>query len=169
MSHAKLFLIVLKGAIGQNVPMRLALYQPEIPENTAALMRLAACLAAELHLIEPLGFALNTKKMRRIGMDYAALVTIERHVSFDAFLQTLPESGRLVLATTKAHKPYWSHTWGPNDILLLGQESAGVPQSVHDRAQVRLTIPMANSARSLNLASAATLICSDWYRQKALP
>ena len=148
--------------------MRLALYQPEIPENTAALMRLAACLGAELHLIEPLGFALDTKKMRRIGMDYAALATVQRHVSFEKFLQTLPESGRLALATTKAAKPYWEHQWGPNDTLLMGQESAGAPDAVHDRADARLTIPMTGAARSLNLASAATLICGDWHRQKAL-
>ena len=148
--------------------MRLALYQPEIPENTAALMRLAACLGAELHLIEPLGFALDTKKMRRIGMDYAALATVRRHASFDKFLASLPESGRLALATTKAAAPYWDHAWGPNDTLLMGQESAGVPSAVHDRADVRVTIPMTGQARSLNLAAAATLICGDWHRQNAL-
>ena len=93
--------------------MRLALYQPEIPENTAALMRLVACLGAELHLIEPLGFAWDTKKMRRIGMDYTTLAKVIRHRSFDDFCASLPESGRLVLATTKARQPHWDHTWGP--------------------------------------------------------
>ena len=148
--------------------MRLALYQPEIPENTAALLRLVACLGAELHLIEPLGFAWNTKKMRRIGMDYSALASVQRHTSFEKFQSSLPESGRLILATTKASIAHWDHNWKPNDTLLMGQESAGAPEAVHGAADVRVTIPMVGPARSLNLATAATLICGEWQRQMAM-
>ena len=146
-------------------PLRLALYQPEIPENTAALIRLAACLSIELHLIEPLGFALDTKKMRRIGMDYAAQIRLIRHASFAQFRAALPQS-RLILSTTKASRPHWEHNWRSDDVLLMGQESAGVPAQIHSLADVRITIPMAAQARSLNLASAATLICGEWHRQR---
>lgn len=145
--------------------MNLALYQPEIPENTAALMRLAACLGIHLHLIEPLGFALDTKKMRRIGMDYVDQVHLTRHASFERFRQTHPNA-RLILGTTKAAKPHWQHDWQEGDVLLMGQESAGVPAAIHEVADVRITIPMAAGTRSLNLASAATLICGEWQRQR---
>ena len=118
----------------------------------------------KLHLIEPLGFALNTKKMRRIGMDYSAQVALFRHVSFAAF--ELAQAGkRLVLATTRAPIAHWQHSWRSDDILLLGQESAGVPERVHQRADVRVSVPMTAMARSLNLAAAATLICGEWQRQ----
>jgi len=147
--------------------MDLALYQPEIPENTAALMRFAACLGIRLHLIEPLGFALDTKKMRRIGMDYVDQVTLERHASFDKFRES-HTNARLILATTKAAVPHWQHEWQAGDILLMGQESAGVPEAIHAAADGRITIPMAAAARSLNLASAATLICGEWQRQRAI-
>lgn len=148
-------------------PMQMALYQPEIPENTAAILRLAACLDLRLHLIEPLGFALNTKKMRRIGMDYRDLVRVERHASFGHFRAAHPKA-TLVLATTKSARPHWDHHWQDGHILLMGQESSGVPQDVHAAADHRLTIPMAPGARSLNLASAATLICGEWQRQRNL-
>ena len=146
--------------------MDLALYQPEIPENTASLMRFAACLGLNLHLIEPLGFALNTKKMRRIAMDYRDQVALHRHASFSDFQAALPES-RLVLATTTATLPHWDHTWQAGDVLLMGQESCGVPAAIHRAAHVRITIPLHPSARSLNLASAATLICGEWQRQRS--
>lgn len=148
--------------------MDLALYQPEIPENTASLIRLAACLGFHLHLIEPLGFALDTKKMRRIGMDYVAQVTLKRHTSFDKFRESMT-GRRLILATTKAAKPHWEHRWDPTDVLIMGQESAGAPQHIHDLAAARLTIPMQGQARSLNLAAAATLMCGEWQRQIFLP
>ena len=148
-------------------PLHLALYQPEIPDNTAALLRLSACLNIHLHLIEPLGFALNSQRMRRITLDYAAQVQVTRHASFNLFHNALG-GARLVLATTKAENPYWSHDWQASDVLLMGQESAGVPHAVHEVAACRLTIPMAPPARSLNLASAATLICGDWHRQRNL-
>ena len=146
--------------------MDVALYQPEIPENTAALMRLAACLGIRLHLIEPLGFALDTKKMRRVGMDYLDQVHLKRHVSYEKFKESRPSTGRLILATTKASIPHWDHQWADGDVLIMGQESAGVPEPVHQDCDVRITIPLSGQARSLNLAAATTLICGEWQRQR---
>lgn len=144
--------------------MDVVLYQPEIPDNTAALIRLGACLGYRLHLIEPLGFALDTKKMRRIGMDYSKQITLIRHPSWDHFRNEHPDA-RLVLATTKAQIPHWHHRWAKNDFLIMGQESAGVPTDLHEQVNVQITIPMAQKVRSLNLASAATVICGEWQRQ----
>ncbi len=144
--------------------MDLVLYQPEIPENTAALIRFGACLGLNLHLIEPLGFALNTKKMRRIAMDYGDQVPVVRHGCLADFVAAHP-TARLVLATTKTSVPHWTHRWQPGDFLVMGQESAGVPARMHDLCPVHVTIPMAEWARSLNMAMAAALICGEWQRQ----
>ncbi len=144
--------------------MDLVLYQPEIPENTATLLRLGACLGLELHLIEPLGFAFNTKKMRRIAMDYGDQVSVARYSCLADFVTAHP-AARLVLATTKASRPHWTHRWQSGDFLVMGQESAGVPAHVRDLCPVHVTIPMAARVRSLNMAAAATLICGEWQRQ----
>jgi len=143
--------------------MRLALYEPDIPQNTGALLRLAACLGLGVDLIEPAGFILSDRKLRRAGMDYIDLVPLRRHASWTAFDQAC--SGRLVLLTTHADTPYCDFSFAPDDILLLGRESAGVPDAVHARADARLRVPMVPGARSLNVALAAAMVLSEALRQ----
>lgn len=147
--------------------MRLALYQPDIPQNAGAIMRLAACFDLALDIIEPCGFVLSDKRMRRAGMDYANAVDLHQHTSWEAYLQSdIVASGRLILLTTKSSEPYTNHTFTDRDILLLGRESAGVPEDVHDRADVRLYIPLKSGMRSLNVAMAAAIVTGEAIRQQ---
>jgi tRNA (cytidine/uridine-2'-O-)-methyltransferase len=143
--------------------MRLALYEPDIPQNTGALLRLAACLGVAVDLIEPAGFVLSDNRLRRAGMDYIDLAPLHRHASWAAFERT--RRGRLVLLTTRAETPYLDFAFAPDDILLLGRESAGVPDAIHARADARLRVPMVENARSLNVALAAAMVLSEALRQ----
>ncbi|MEZ5790782.1 MAG: tRNA (cytidine(34)-2'-O)-methyltransferase [Nitratireductor sp.] len=140
----------------------LALYQPDIPGNTGTLIRLAACTATVLHVIGPAGFRMDDAALKRSGMDYLELASVIRHVDWQAFLAwRLRGNRRLVLMTTKASEPLWDFRFKPEDILLLGRESSGVPESVHAACDARITIPMAPEARSLNLAVAGAMALGE--------
>ncbi len=143
--------------------MRLALYQPDIPQNAGSLMRLGACLGVGIDVIEPCGFLLTDKNFRRAGMDYLAGADIARHASWARFRQGL--TGRLVLLTTRGAVPYPDFAFQPGDTLMVGQESAGVPDEVHTSADARLVIPMRAGFRSLNVAQAAAMVLGEALRQ----
>ena len=143
--------------------MKLALYEPDIPQNTGALLRLAACLATPVSIIEPCGFVLSDRRLRRAGMDYLDNVDLTRHESWDAFLSAT--SGRLLLLTTRAATAYTQFAYQSGDTLLLGRESAGVPDDVHDAVDARILIPMAEGARSLNVAMAGAMVLGEALRQ----
>lgn len=150
--------------------MRLALFQPDIPQNTGTLLRLGACLDLPLDIIEPCGFIFNEKAMRRAGMDYLEQVSYRRHNSWQDFLayrqEHTEEYGRIVLMSTHASEPYVNFKFEPNDIILMGRESAGVPEEVHNMADARLLIPMNKNARSINMAIAAGMVVGEALRQK---
>ncbi|MDE2182390.1 MAG: tRNA (cytidine(34)-2'-O)-methyltransferase [Alphaproteobacteria bacterium] len=146
--------------------MRLALFEPDIPQNAGALIRLGACLGVGIDLIEPCGFLLGDGKLRRAGMDYVAQAEITRHPSWPAFLETR-QGARLVLLTTKGAMRYMDFAFHPGDILLLGRESQGVPDEVHARADARLRIPMRPGLRSLNVAQAGAIALAEGLRQTA--
>lgn len=152
--------------------MRLALFQPDIPQNTGTLLRLGACLDLALDIIEPCGFIFNEKAMRRAGMDYLEQVSYRRHNSWQEFLifrQEHPdEYGRIVLMTTHASSPYTDFHFEKNDIILMGRESAGVPEEVHHTADARLLIPMNKNARSINMAVSAAMVIGEALRQTNL-
>jgi tRNA (cytidine/uridine-2'-O-)-methyltransferase len=146
--------------------VRLALYQPDIPQNTGTMLRLAACLGVPVEIIEPAGFDVSDRNLRRSGLDYLDRVAITRHVSwrtFEAWRTT--SGGRLVLATTKGAVPYVDFAYRPDDIVLVGRESAGVPDEVHDAADARIVIPMQPGLRSLNVAVTAAMILGEALRQ----
>jgi tRNA (cytidine/uridine-2'-O-)-methyltransferase len=146
--------------------MRIALYEPDIPQNTGTILRLAACLGVEVHIVEPAGFPTTDRAFRRAGMDYLDRVTLTRHVSWAAFdAWRRAERLQLVLFTTAATTSYLDHAYRPNDILLFGRESAGVPETVHAAADVRLVIPMRPGLRSLNVAMAAAMALGEAIRQ----
>ena len=142
--------------------MRLALYQPDIPQNCGALIRLGACFGVGLDIIEPCGFLFSDAKLRRAGMDYLELAEIVRHASWQAFLDSRA-AGRLVLLTTKAVQTYVDFLFCSSDVLVLGQESQGVPSYVHQAADARLRIPL--KARSLNVAQAGAIVLAEALRQ----
>jgi tRNA (cytidine/uridine-2'-O-)-methyltransferase len=143
--------------------MRLALYQPDIPQNAGALLRLGACLGVPVDIIEPCGFVLGDRRLKRAGMDYLAAATLVRHASWETF--RAGRRGRLVLLTTRAPLAYHRFRFLPDDTLLLGRESAGVPDAVHGAAEARLRIPLAAGMRSLNLALAAAMVLGEALRQ----
>lgn len=145
--------------------MRLALFQPDIPQNTGTLIRLGACLGVALDIIEPCGFPWDDRDLKRAAMDYGALGEVEWHSSWESFATTRPEGARIVLLTTRAELPFTGFGFRPSDILLLGRESAGVPAHVHEAADARVTIPMRPPARSLNIALAAAMVLSEALRQ----
>lgn len=149
----------------RHASMRLALYQPDIPPNTGTLLRLGACLGVPVDIIEPCGFPFSDKALRRAGMDYLDQVQMTRHLSFEDFLAARGGRGRIVLLTTRAEKSYADFEFAPDDVLLLGRESAGVPESVHQTADARLRIPMAPCVRSLNVAIAAAIVLAEALRQ----
>lgn len=144
--------------------MHIALYQPDIPPNTGTIIRMAACLDVAVHIIEPCGFPFGEKSFRRAGMDYIDQSTITRHISWEDFLEKMGKH-RLILLTTKAAEPYTEFTFKDDDILLLGRESAGVPENVHERADHRLLIPMTPNTRSLNIALSAAMVLGEALRQ----
>jgi tRNA (cytidine/uridine-2'-O-)-methyltransferase len=146
--------------------MRIALYEPDIPQNTGTVLRLAACLGLEAHIIEPTGFPSSDRAFRRAGMDYLDRVALTRHASwpaFDAWRRT--ERLRLILFTTAAERSYLDHAYQSGDILLFGRESAGVPEAVHAAADARLKIPIRDGLRSLNVAMAAAMTAGEAMRQ----
>jgi tRNA (cytidine/uridine-2'-O-)-methyltransferase len=145
---------------------RLVLYQPDIPQNAGTLMRMAACLGVPLEIVEPAGFDVSDRHLRRSGLDYLDHVAITRHRSFSAFEAWRREAGaRLVLATTKGAVPYTQFAFRPGDCLMVGRESAGVPEAVHEAADARVVVPMRSGLRSLNVAVAAAMILGEALRQ----
>jgi tRNA (cytidine/uridine-2'-O-)-methyltransferase len=146
--------------------MRIALYEPDIPQNAGTILRLAACLGAEAHIIEPAGFPVTDRAFRRAGMDYLDQVSISRHASWAAFDQWRRQQGaRLILFTTRASVSYLDHQYRPDDVLLFGRESAGVPDHVHNAADARLVIPIRPGLRSLNVAVACAMALGEAMRQ----
>ncbi|QIB32784.1 tRNA (cytidine(34)-2'-O)-methyltransferase [Ancylobacter pratisalsi] len=146
--------------------LALALFQPDIAPNAGTLARTMACFGLSLHIIEPAGFPVGDAGFRRAGMDYLDRATIRRHASFAAFeLWRGMEARRLVLCTTRGAVPYAAFAFAPTDVLLLGRESAGVPEEVHAVAQARILVPMAAGARSLNVAVAGAMILGEALRQ----
>jgi tRNA (cytidine/uridine-2'-O-)-methyltransferase len=146
--------------------LRIALYQPDIPGNTGTILRLAACLGLSVDIIEPAGFDISDRNLKRAGMDYLASVTLQRHVNFERFEEWRAASGRrLILASTRAATRYTELAYRPDDILLFGRESAGVPDHVHDRADARVLIPMVDGQRSINVAMSAAMIAGEALRQ----
>jgi tRNA (cytidine/uridine-2'-O-)-methyltransferase len=149
--------------------MRIALYQPDIPQNTGTILRLAACLGIEVHLIEPAGFPASDRAFLRAGMDYLDQVTLVRHVSWETFESWRRAQGlRLVLFTTRAAASYLDHVFARRDILLFGRESAGVPDEVQEAADVRLKIPMRAGLRSINVAMTCAMAVGEAMRQMGM-
>ena len=143
--------------------MRLALFEPDIPQNAGALMRLGACLGVPVDIIEPCGFLLDDRRLRRAGMDYLDSVDMTRHRSWQVYQEAL--RGRLLLLTTSGETPYVDFPFRPDDNLLVGRESAGAPSKVHERAEARLAIPLRPGLRSLNVALAAAMVLGEALRQ----
>jgi tRNA (cytidine/uridine-2'-O-)-methyltransferase len=146
--------------------MRIALYQPDIPQNTGTILRLCACLGIEAHIIAPAGFPTSDRAFRRAGMDYLDTVALMRHSSWPAFeAWRRAENHRLVLFTTAATESYLDYPYRTGDVLLFGRESAGVPEEVHAAADARLRIPMRPGLRSLNVAITAAMAAGEALRQ----
>jgi tRNA (cytidine/uridine-2'-O-)-methyltransferase len=150
--------------------MRIALYQPDIPQNTGTILRLCACLGLEAHIIEPAGFPTSDRAFRRAGMDYLDHVALVRHADWTAFeLWRRQAAARLVLFTTHAATPYLEHRFETGDVLLFGRETSGVPPQVQHAADARLLIPMEPGLRSLNVAMAAAMAAGEALRQLSEP
>jgi tRNA (cytidine/uridine-2'-O-)-methyltransferase len=143
---------------------KIALYEPDIPQNTAAIIRTCACLGADLEIIEPCGFLLSDKRFKRVAMDYMDEKLIKFYQSSEEFFKS-KEGQRVVLLTTKSTKSYAEFKFESNDTLLFGRESAGVPDQVHNSIKYKLKIPMINNKRSLNIASSVAIILSENLRQ----
>ncbi len=153
----------------QRFLVRIALLEPDIPQNTGTILRLCACLGIEAHLIEPAGFPVTDRAFRRAGMDYLDAVSIVRHESWDGFeTWRRGQSLRLVLLTTRGTTPYLQFAFGPDDILLFGRESAGAPDGVHAAADARLIIPMRPQLRSINVAMTVAMVAGEAIRQAGL-
>ncbi|MDX1975053.1 MAG: tRNA (cytidine(34)-2'-O)-methyltransferase [Rickettsiales bacterium] len=146
--------------------MNIVLFEPDIAQNTGSLIRLSACMGVALHIIEPCGFPFDDKRMRRVAMDYYDLVPLTRHRSWQEFLDfRQSQAGRLLLLTTRASQAYTQVSYQPDDMLLLGRESQGVPDYVRDAVDLGITIPMQPNARSLNVALAASMVLGEALRQ----
>ena len=146
--------------------MRIALYEPDIPQNTGTILRLAACLGVEAHIVEPAGFPTSDRAFRRAGMDYLDQVALMRHSSWTAFETWRQEANaRLVLFTTRTATPFLAFEFRADDVLLFGRESSGVPAEVHAAADARLVIPMRAGLRSLNVAVTCAMAMSEALRQ----
>ena len=146
--------------------MRIALYQPDIAQNTGTILRLAACLGLSVDIIAPAGFPTSDRAFRRAGMDYLDAVTVVRHESWTAFEGWRRAAGaRLILFTTHAERSYLDHAYGTGDVLMFGRESAGVPPEVHAAADARLLVPMRSDLRSLNVAMACAMVAGEALRQ----
>jgi tRNA (cytidine/uridine-2'-O-)-methyltransferase len=147
--------------------MRLALFEPDIPQNAGTMMRMAACLGVAVDLIEPCGFFVDDRRLRRAGMDYLARAALHRHPSWQAYRATRENGGqgRLVLLTTRAEVAYTGFRFRADDILMVGRESRGVPDPVHAAADARVRVPMVAGNRSLNVAVAAAIVLGEALRQ----
>ena len=145
----------------------IALYKPDIPQNTASIIRLCACFKMELHIIKPCGFSLEDTRFKRVVMDYMGLSKVVRYEDYDNFEKKNLNS-RIILMTTKAKKFYHKFIFRKNDILLFGRESAGVPENIHQSIDDRLKIPMNENARSLNIASSVAIVLAESLRQTKL-
>ncbi|MDI6027183.1 tRNA (cytidine(34)-2'-O)-methyltransferase [Corticibacterium sp. UT-5YL-CI-8] len=146
--------------------LHIALYQPDIAGNTGTILRMAACLGIGVDVVEPAGFDLSDRNLRRAGMDYLEMAALTRHIDYGRFQEwRLGESRRLVLLSTKATLPYTSFAFRSDDVILLGRESAGVPEEVHGSADERLLIPMPGGGRSLNVALSAAMVAGEALRQ----
>lgn len=147
-------------------PLHIALYQPDIPGNTGTILRMAACLGFAVDIVEPAGFDMSDRALKRAGMDYVEMAALTRHASWPDFDARMAGDGhRLVLFTTAATSDYRDFDFAPGDVVLFGRESAGVPEAVHQRADARLTIPMRPGARSLNLAISVAMAAGEALRQ----
>ena len=147
--------------------MHIALYKPDIPQNTAAIIRLGACLNLKIHIIEPCGFDLNDSRFNRVVMDYMGFCKIFRYKDYNMFLKK-NKNNRIVLMTTKATKYYNKFKFKRNDILLFGRESAGVPDSLHQSIKNKIKVPMNKTTRSLNVAMSVAIISAEALRQNGL-
>lgn len=147
--------------------MRLALFEPDIPQNAGTMMRTAACLGVAIDLIEPCGFLVDDRRLRRAGMDYLVRAALHRHPSWESYQAAREDGGqgRLVLLTTRAEMPYTRFRFRSDDILLVGRESEGVPDPVHAAADARIRVPMVGGNRSLNVAVAAAMVLGEALRQ----
>ena len=144
--------------------MHIALYKPDIPQNTAAIIRLSSCLGLKVHIVEPCGFSLEDRRFKRVVMDYIGLSKIFRYADYDIFLKKNSKS-RIILMTTKAKKPYLKFKFKSSDILLFGRESAGVPEHLHQTIKNKLKIPISKKTRSLNVAMTVAIVASEALRQ----
>jgi tRNA (cytidine/uridine-2'-O-)-methyltransferase len=149
--------------------LRLVLIHPDIPQNTGAMLRLAACLDTPVDLVEPAGFVLSDRRLRRAGMDYLDGVDLTRHASWAAFLAAQSSSGRLVLLSTRGAVPYTQFRFAADDRLMVGSEASGAPAEVHAAADAVVRIPMRAGLRSLNVALAAAMVLGEALRQTAAP
>jgi len=147
--------------------LKIALFEPDIPQNTAAIIRTCACLGAKLEIIEPCGFLLNDKRFKRVAMDYLNEKDIKFHKSAGDFFR-YKENQRIILMTTKASISYTKFKFNINDTILFGRESAGVPTNVHKLIKNKLKIPMKNNRRSLNIASSVAIILAESLKQNGL-
>jgi tRNA (cytidine/uridine-2'-O-)-methyltransferase len=145
--------------------MRLILYQPDIPQNTGTLMRLGACMGVGLDIVEPCGFPLSDRDLKRAAMDYGDQADIARHRSWQHFLKTRKSGARLVLLSTRGETPYWDFTFQPSDCLVLGRESAGASAEVWDSVDASIIVPMQPGLRSLNVAVSAAMVLGEALRQ----
>ena len=147
--------------------MHIALYKPDIPQNTAAIIRLGACLNLKIHIIEPCGFNLHDSRFKRVVMDYMGMSRIFRYEDYDDFLKKNKDK-RIVLMTTKAKKHYHKFKFKKNDMMLFGRESAGVPENLHKTIKNRIKVPMNKKTRSLNVALSVAIISAEALRQNNL-
>lgn len=146
--------------------MDIALYQPDQPPNTGTLLRLGACMRTPVHVIEPCGFPFSRRALQRYAMDYADLVELHHHLDWEAFLTWCKDNGRrVILLSTKAAHAYCDFEFQPDDVLLVGSESTGVPESVHNIADERITVPMSPDVRSLNVAVSMAMVLGEALRQ----
>ena len=144
--------------------INIVLYKPDIPQNTAAIVRLSACLNLKIHIIEPCGFNLGDSRFKKVVMDYINLSKIVRYPDFETFLQKNIKF-RIILMTTKAKKFYHQFKFKKNDFLLFGRESAGVPNKIHEKIKDKLKVPLSGKARSLNVAATVAIVASEALRQ----
>ena len=145
--------------------MDIVLHEPDIPQNTGTILRLGAALGLTVHVVEPCGFVLSDRRLKRAALDYMPFADLRRHANWQAFLEARAGRGKLVLLSTKADIPYTDHRFAEDDWLLFGSESAGVPVAVHQTADIRLRIPMRADVRSLNVAVAAAMVAGEAMRQ----
>lgn len=145
--------------------IKIALFQPDIPQNVGAMMRLCACMGCGLEIIEPCGFPWDTRKIRQSALDYYDYVKLTRHDGWAAFTEQMADKGRIILLTTKGDRVYTDFTYQPGDVLLAGRESAGAPDYVHQAAAARLMIPMRSGFRSMNIVNATAMVLGEALRQ----